>query len=225
MSGSLSYSSSTGVISYTTPTYTVTTASASGGGALSLSGTTFTFTPASIPSFGVGGNQLVYVLNATYSLTSLRNSLQSLFGLTNGVTLASNTRYQYELVMNLQFNKAGALTYALSLGSGVAVAQHNYQAQANQTTTLTGYNAGITMMSQNATGTTITSGTAIGDTTNGYGHYVVRGTIDVTTGGSVNFMISQDQPTPITWSVLAGSHVMLIPLGAIGANTADGTWA
>jgi len=53
----------------------------------------------------------------------------------------------------------------------------------------------------------------------------VRGTIDVTTGGSVNFMISQDQNTPITWSVLAGSYVTLTPLGAIGANTADGTWA
>ena len=173
---------------------------------------------------GVGGNQLVYVLNASYSLTSLKNTLQSLFGLTNGVTLASNTRYQYELVFNMQFNKAGVLTYALALGSGVAVAQHNYQAEANQTNTLTGYGAGITMMSQNATGATITTGTAIGDTTNGYGHYIVRGTIDVTTGGNVNFMISQDQNTP-TWSTLTGSYIKLLPLGAIGANTADGTWS
>jgi hypothetical protein len=174
---------------------------------------------------GVGGNQLVFVLNATYSLTSLKNTLQSLFGLTNGVTLASNTRYQYELMFNMQFNKAGVLTYALALGSGVAVAQHNYQAEANQTNTLTGYGAGITMMSQNATGATITTGTAIGDTTNGYGHYIVRGTIDVTTGGNVNFMISQDQNTPITWSTLTGSYIKLLPLGAIGANTEAGTWS
>jgi hypothetical protein len=46
VSGNLSYNSSSGVISYTTPTYTVSTAAASGVGALSLSGTTFTFTPA-----------------------------------------------------------------------------------------------------------------------------------------------------------------------------------
>ena len=174
---------------------------------------------------GVGGNQLVYVLNASYSLTSLKNTLQSLFGLTNGVTLASNTRYQYDLVFNMQFSKTGALTYALALGSGVAVAQHNYQAEASQNNTLTGYAAGITMMSQNATGATITTGTAIGDTLNGYGHYVVRGTIDVTTGGNVNFMVSQDQNTPITWSTLTGSYIKLLPLGAIGANTADGTWS
>ena len=50
VSGSLSYNSTSGVISYTTPTYTVSTATATGGGALSLSGTTFTFTPASIPT-------------------------------------------------------------------------------------------------------------------------------------------------------------------------------
>ena len=174
---------------------------------------------------GVGGNQLVFVLNAVHSLTSLKNTLQSLFGLTNGVTLASNTRYQYELVFNMQFNKSGVLTYALALGSGVAVAQHNYQAEANQTNTLIGYTAGVTMMSQNATGATITTGTAIGDTNNGYAHYIVRGTIDVTTGGNVNFMISQDQNTPITWSTLTGSYIKLIPLGAIGANTAAGTWS
>jgi hypothetical protein len=174
---------------------------------------------------GVGVNQLVFVLNAAYSLTSLKNTLQSLFGLTNGVTLASNTRYQYELMFNMQFNKAGVLTYALALGSGVAVAQHNYQAEANQTNTLIGYGAGITMMSQNATGATITTGTAIGDTTNGYGHYIVRGTIDVTTGGNINFMISQDQNTPITWSTLTGSYITLMPLGAIGANTTAGTWS
>jgi hypothetical protein len=38
-------------------------------------------------------------------------------------------------------------------------------------------------------------------------------------------MISQDQNTPITWSIKAGAYVKLTPLGAIGANTAAGTWA
>jgi hypothetical protein len=48
VSGSLSYDNSTGVISYTTPTYTVSTTTASNGGSLSLSGTTFTFAPADV---------------------------------------------------------------------------------------------------------------------------------------------------------------------------------
>ena len=229
----------TGTVSGLTLTGTVTnTGNLTLGGALNLTalagnistagnvtGNYFIGNGSQLTGLGVGINQLVYVLNATYSLTSLKNSLQSMFGLTNGVTLASNTRYEYTLAFNMQFSKAGALTYALALGSGVAIAQHNYIAQSNQTTTLTGYTAGITMMGQTATGATITTGTAIGDTTIGYGHYIVRGTIDVTTGGSVNFMISQDQITPITWSVLAGACVKLTPLGAIGANTVDGTWS
>ena len=176
-------------------------------------------------SGGVGGNQLVYVLNAPLSLTSLKNTLQSLFGLTNGVSVASNTRYQYELVLNLQSNKAGALGYALTLGGGAVIAQHNYTAQGNKTTTVDGYTAGVTMMSYNATGANITTATLIADTTNGFGHYIVNGTIDVTTGGNVNFMINQDQNTPITWSVLSGAYIKLMPVGVIGANTAAGTWS
>ena len=224
VSGSLSYNSSTGVISYNTPTYTVTTASASGGGALSLTGTTFTFTPASIPSYGVGGNQLVYVLNSSLSYASVKNTLISLFGLTNGVALTSNTRYQYEIVCNIAASKSGALSYALALNGGAVVAQHNSTFQANKTTTIDGYSAGITMASFNATGAAITTANAIGDTST-FGHYKICGTIDVTTGGSVNFMISQDQNTPITWSILAGSYIKLLPLGAIGANTIAGSWA
>ena len=224
VSGSLSYNSSTGVISYNTPTYTVTTASASGGGALSLTGTTFTFTPASIPSYGVGGNQLVYVLNNSLSYASVKNTLISMFGLTNGVALTSNTRYQYEIVCNIAASKSGALSYALALNGGAVVAQHNSTFQANKTTTIDGYSAGITMASFNATGAAITTANAIGDTST-FGHYKICGTIDVTTGGSVNFMISQDQNTPITWSILAGSYIKLLPLGAIGANTVAGTWS
>jgi hypothetical protein len=79
------------------------------------------------------------------------------------------------------------------------------------------------MASFNATGTAITTANAIGDTST-FSHHVIYGIIDVTTAGSVNFMISQDQNTP-TWSVLAGSYIKLLPLGAIGANTAAGTWA
>jgi hypothetical protein len=112
----------------------------------------------------------------------------------------------------------------LALGGGAAVAQHNYTAEANKTTTVDGYTAGITMMSLNATGATITTAGAIGDVNNGFGHFVIRGTIDVTTGGTVNFMISQDQNTPVTWSLLAGAYIRLFPLGAIGGNTVIGTW-
>ena len=176
-------------------------------------------------SAGVGGNQLVYVLDAVLSLASAKNTLASIFGLTSGVTVTSNTRYQYELVFNLQASKTGVLSYALALGGSAAVAQHNYSFEGNTTTTISGYTAGVSLMSANATGAAITSAQTVADTLNGFAHYIVCGTIDVTTGGTVNFMISQDQLTPITWSVKAGAYIKLTPLGAIGANTAAGTWA
>jgi hypothetical protein len=176
-------------------------------------------------NIGVGGNQLVYVLDAVLSLASAKNTLASIFGLTSGVTVTSNTRYQYELVFNLQASKTGVLSYALALGGSAAVAQHNYSFEGNTTTTISGYIAGVSLMSANATGAAITTAQTVADTLNGFAHYIVCGTIDVTTGGTVNFMISQDQNTPITWSVKAGAYIKLTPLGAIGANTAAGTWA
>jgi len=173
---------------------------------------------------GVGGNQLVYVLNAQQSIGNAKNTLLSLFGLTNGVTLASNTRYQYELLFNAQCSKAGTLSYALALGGSAAVAQHNYIVTSNKTIAIDTPSAGVTMMSQNATGAAITTAQAVADTAT-FTHTIIQGTIDVTTGGNVNFMVSQDQNTPVTWTVNAGSYVKLLPLGAIGANTADGTWS
>jgi hypothetical protein len=173
---------------------------------------------------GVGGNQLVYVLNAQQTIGSAKNTLLSLFGLTNGVALASNTRYQYEILFNAQCSKAGTLSYALALSGGAVIAQHNYNVISNKTTAIDNYTAGITMMSQNATGAAITTAQTVADTAT-FTHTIIQGTIDVTTGGNVNFMVSQDQNTPVTWTINAGSYVKLLPLGAIGSNTVDGTWS
>ena len=173
---------------------------------------------------GIGGNQLVYVLNAQQTIGSAKNTLLSLFGLTNGVALTSNTRYQYELLFNAQCSKAGVLSYALALSGGAVVAQHNYNVISNKTTAIDNYTAGITMMSLNATGAAITTAQTVADTAT-FNHTIIQGTIDVTTGGNVNFMVSQDQNTPVTWTINAGSYVKLLPLGPIGANTADGTWS
>ena len=172
----------------------------------------------------LNSNILIYVQNSAYTLTSAKNTLLSPFGLTNGVTVISNTRYQYEMVFNLQANKAGVLSYALAANGGLVLAQHNYTVIGNKTTTIDGYTAGITMMSKNLT-SLFTTAQTVADTNNTFAHYAIWGTIDVTTGGSLNFMISQDQNTPITWSVLAGAYVKLLPIGPIGADSANGTWS
>ena len=169
-----------------------------------------------------GNAALTFVTNAAQNIGNAKNTLLSLFGLANGVALTTNTRYQYEIVFNANCSKAGAMSYALA--NTATIAQHNYTVQSNKTTTIDGYTAGITMMSYNATGSSITSGNPIADTST-FTHTEIYGTIDVVTGGTVNFMVSQDQNTPVTWYILPGAFIRLFPLGPIGANTVIGTWS
>jgi len=169
-----------------------------------------------------GNAALTFVTNAAQNIGNAKNTLLSLFGLDNGVALTTNTRYQYEIVFNANCSKAGAMSYALA--NTATIAQHNYTVQSNKTTTVDGYTAGITMMSFNATGSSITTGNPIADTGT-FTHTEIYGTIDVVTGGTVNFMVSQDQNTPVTWYVLPGAFIRLFPLGPIGANTVIGTWS
>ena len=215
-----------GAISVAAP-YTLPTASTTVLGGVKVDGTTVTISSGVISAVnnnGVGGNQLVYALNGSLNLTSAKNTLVSMFGLTSGVALQSNTRYHYELVFTLSSNKAGALSYALALNGGAVVAQHNFQWMGNKTATIDGYGAGIAMASFNATGAAITTAKDVAAFDN-FTHVVIYGNIDVTSAGSINFMLSQDQNTPITWTMLPGAYVKLLPLGAISANTVAGTWA
>jgi len=168
-----------------------------------------------------GNAALTFVTNTAQSIGTGKNILYSLFGLTNGVALTTNTRYQYEIVFNANCSKAGAMSYALA--NTATIAQHNYTVQSNKTTTIDGYTAGITMMSFNATGSSITVANPIADTGT-FTHTEIYGTIDVVTGGTVNFMVSQDQTASVTWYVLPGAFIRLFPLGPIGANTVIGTW-
>jgi hypothetical protein len=169
-----------------------------------------------------GNAALTFVTNAAQNIGNAKNTLLSLFGLANGVAVTTNTRYRYQIVFNANCSKAGVLSYALA--NTAALAQHNYTVQSNKTTTLDGYTAGITMMSFNATGSSITIANPVADTST-FIHTVIYGTIDVVTGGNVNFMVSQDQNTPVTWYILPGSYVQLYPIGPIGANTVIGTWS
>jgi hypothetical protein len=169
---------------------------------------------------------LTYVLNGIANIgnvsgVTLKNTLHSLFRLTNGVAVTANTRYIYEIVFNTSYNKTGVMSYALA--NSAQVTQHNFTVMSNKTTTIDGYTAGITAMSFNANVATVTTAKAIADIDN-FNHTVIHGTIDVSTSGNVNFMVSQDQNTPVTWNILPGSYVRLYPVGAIGANTQVGTW-
>ena len=174
------------------------------------------------------GDQLVFVNNANVALTGTANTTHSLFGLTNGVTLSSNTRYIYRIVATLAKtgNQDANLNYSLALGVGTVLAQHAYNVQSNENNTRTGISAGVTMMSNNLTtgfNTPVTVSTTSTDTT-AFIPIIFEGVIDVTTGGTVNFMITNSKVLT-TFTLLALAKITLTPVSAVAANTTVGTWS
>jgi len=174
------------------------------------------------------GDQLVFVNNANVTLTGTANTTQSLFGLTNGVTLSSNTRYIYRIVATLAKtgNQNANLNYSLALGVGTVLAQHAYNVQSSENNTRTGISAGVTMMSNNLTtgfNTPVTVSTTSTDTT-AFIPIIFEGVIDVTTGGTVNFMITNSKVLT-TFTLLALAEITLTPVSAVAANTTVGTWS
>jgi len=93
----------------------------------------------------------------------------------------------------------------------------------NNNGTRTDNSAGITMMSNDIT-TGFSTAVVVATIKNTYNATFIRGTIDVTTGGNVNFMITLSKAVSAL-SIPQLSYVTLVPVGAIGANTAAGTWA
>jgi hypothetical protein len=93
----------------------------------------------------------------------------------------------------------------------------------NNNGTRTDNSAGITMMSNDITANFSTA-VVVATIKNTYNATFIRGTIDVTTGGNVNFMITLSKAVSAL-SIPQLSYITLVPVGAIGANTVAGTWA
>jgi hypothetical protein len=233
--GTVTSVSGTGTVSGLTLTGTVTSTgnltlggtidktSSSVFGIAKVDGTTITATGGVISA---AQGQLVYVNNAVITM-STGTGVQNLFGLTNGVTLASNTRYIYRMIFTLA--KTGSndpsLLYGLGLSGGAVLAKHAYSVQANSNNTRTGDHAGITMMTNDIT-TAFSTGVKICSMSGGttWQAFVFEGIIDVTTGGNVSFQV-QGSKTSTALSMRPLGTVTLMPVSVIGANTAVGTWA
>jgi hypothetical protein len=233
--GTVTSVSGTGTVSGLTLTGTVTSTgnltlggtidktSSSVFGIAKVDGTTITATGGVISA---AQGQLVYVNNAVITM-STGTGVQNLFGLTNGVTLASNTRYIYRMIFTLA--KTGSndpsLLYGLGLSGGAVLAKHAYSVQANSNNTRTGDHAGITMMTNDIT-TAFSTGVKICSMSGGttWQAFVFEGIIDVTTGGNVSFQV-QGSKTSTALSMRPLGMVTLMPVSVIGANTAVGTWA
>jgi len=173
-----------------------------------------------------GNVSLTYVTNIPVTLGTT-TATQSIFGLTNGVTLSSNTRYIYEISTEFQVTTSApgdpTLGYSLAVGGSAVLAKHAYNVQMNNNGTRTDNSAGITMMTNDIT-TGFATSVVVASIKNTYNAALFKGVIDVTTGGNVNFMLTLSKAVTAL-SIPQLSYITLTPVGSVGANTAIGTWS
>jgi hypothetical protein len=201
------------------PNIALGTASA---GMLEYDGTTHYFTPSGTQRGVVPGQQM-YILNTAYTGTNATGN-QSMFGLTNGVTLAANTVYRFEILW-MPYKTAGTTAYTVSVGfSGTATNNliawdciFNGSSSYNVSDTTPSYTAG--------TQTTPFAITPSLSSANFYSEYKITGTISVNAGGTFNPIYALSAAPGGAYTTAPGSYMLIYPVGAAGANVSVGTWS
>ena len=174
---------------------------------------------------------LTYCIDADRTLAT-SNSVQSLFGV--GVTLASDTKYRYFICgtvykTNTSFTSTGAMQFAITNTTATAVLGRNYYvtnpcaANSSQTTLMNAQQMSLSSTSGFRTVNTITNA----NTGATWYNFVIDGTMDVTTGGTLNPQIAFTHTGGLgTGTVLlAGATFELWPIGNATSNAVIGTWA
>ena len=166
-----------------------------------------------------------YRLNS--NLVGLNSTaVQNVFGV--GVTLVSNTVYQFEGLYSL-YKSAGATTsHTISIGFGGTITVNNiiWQIYSNYTFGASSNPNGLTVQMASSyystTGLVVSTGALSGVTAYYYG--LIKGTVSVNAGGT---FIPQYQlsAAPGAYSSIAGTYFKISPLGASGSNTSIGTWS
>lgn len=186
-------------------------------GSVEYDGTAWYFTPTGTAR-ALTPVAYYYRKNTATTLASATGN-QSIFGLTNGVTVAANTTYEVELEFEL--TTTGTTSHTESFGFAL--------------TTATVTNMGVTVnrlsasTTSSALGAYLTSATPVvvtgALTTAQTVVYRVKGTIAVGTGGSINPVLAFSAAPAGTSTVVLGAWMKLTPIGATGSNVAIGTWA
>ena len=173
----------------------------------------------------------VFSLEADRTLLTA-NASQSMFGV--GVTLASNTKYRYMIYgtvfkANTSGPSSGALQFGITNTTATAVLGRHYfvtnprAANTTQTTVSPAY-----QMSQNIT-TGFSSVVTISPANTGATWYdmVIDGTLDVTTGGTINPQIAFTHTANVGAGTIlqAGATMEIWPIGNTTSNSVIGTWA
>ena len=176
-------------------------------------------------------NEQIFSLEADRTLLTA-NASQSMFGV--GVTLATNTKYRYMIYAtvykaNTSGASTGSLQFAITNTTATAVLGRSYfvtnprAANTTQTSVQPAY-----QMSQNIT-TSFSTPVTITPANTGATWYdmVIDGTLDVTTGGTLNPQIAFTHTANLGSGTLlqAGATIEIWPIGNATSNSVIGTWA
>jgi hypothetical protein len=150
------------------------------------------------------------------------NTAQSILGV--GVTLSASTVYQFEAAY--RFTKsAGTTSHTIGLGFGGSATINNIGFSILYPVALpAANNAGTSSIffSTVATNQTYTSSS----TTAAVEWYVViRGTVSINAGGTFIPQYTLSAAPGGAYTTVAGSYMLIYPIGASGANTNIGGWA
>jgi hypothetical protein len=174
---------------------------------------------------GILPSEQFFINNANITLGA-NTSAQSIFGLTNGVSVTTGVRYKYHIVINVEKTGAGSPNFGYGIGGTAVIAQHTYQAQAATNLASLGTTGASQMLSEVLT-TNFSTAVSLGAMGGGnptYSAFEITGYLDITTGGYIN--------PQVTFSAAPGGAVLLplssmriFPVGVISANTSVGTWS
>jgi hypothetical protein len=191
-----------------------TLASTASAGGLEYNGYAAYFTPAGTQR-GVMPAFQYYVLPKVYQGTQLTTP-QSIFGLTNGVTLSGNTIYEYEMSFNI-YKTNGTNSHYLTISFGGTNA-YNY----NAFTYIDNIN-GTVGYGYNVTGNSIYNINVASASYSISAFY--KGIISVYTGGTFNPQYTLSTSPGGSWVTQLGSYLKISPIASGASNVNIGTWS
>ena len=201
-----------------------TALSTASAGTLEYDGGELYFTPISTER-GLISNMQYYRLNSPVVGTN-GTGAQTVFGV--GVTLSSNTIYQFQAVINL-IKTAGTTSHSVSTRFGGTATLNNIVynvagADGNGTWGTSGSGGAYRGVAFNAATAVAVTGTGLIAATQGV-WLTMTGTVSVNVGGTFIPQYSLSAAPGGAYSTQIGSHFLIYPVGAAGSNTSIGTWA
>jgi hypothetical protein len=192
-------------------------------GSLEYNGYSPYFTPTGTQR-GVMQAAQYYALNTAYTGTQATTA-QSIFGLTNGVSLSSSTQYEFEML--IEFSKtAGATSHNFSLGFGGGATLNNISYNTflnyNNTGFTTAPVTAVPWFIQSASATAIISSIA---NANSYIFGLIKGIVSVNAGGTFNPQYTLSAAPGGAYTTAVGSYIKISPLAASGSNVSIGAWS